>query len=698
MLNKISICFIRTLSVKCRNIFLFFIIVVTNNVSATDEKVKCQKAEDLRLEAVKERKIDNYKALQIIKRSIAEAEKCNDSIVLAHAEQLCGGIYDNLQLYSDALDHYFRSLSISEELKIKELLTTNYNHIGIIYSYQGNDKQSLVYFTKLLKEVEGTDDLLTIAKAYNNLGISYKNLGEIDKAEEYYREALLVFENAKFEKGIISCYANIGVIYLLNKDVKEALNWSQKVIDLAIKTDNKFAEAIGRINNAEALVEDKKYNEAVLQYLKADLLAKGTNNLMQQRDAMEGAYKLFAKMGKYKEAFESMSRYLELKETLFSEETNQKLALSQKNYDMLKSEKELELSKKNEEIIKKENEILKKDNLIEEQELRRTRILFGCVALVGILGIVMAIVMLRRYKEKKRANLLLSEQKEKIQIQKKEITDSINYARRIQEAMLPEEKQFAEIFPTSFIFNRPKDIVSGDFYWVHPMYTSGKLTGIIYATADCTGHGVPGGFMSMLGTSFLNEIVNENGITQPAEVLDQLRDKVIHALKQTGAEGENKDGMDIALVNIDFTTLKLTYAAAHNPVWVFRKVTSLESLASVESSVSKLSKLVNYPTIQLSELKADKQPVAIYFRQKPFSQNEFQLQKGDLVITSTDGYADQFGGQAGKKFKRSKMKDLFLQNSELSINEISSLTRSSFENWKKHYEQNDDVLVIGVRI
>jgi len=692
MLIKALSCYNHLPSVSCRNILYFLFILYTNDVLAAGNKVKCKKAEDLRLKAVEERKNDNYAALKLVKESIAEAESCNDSIVLAHAEQLCGGIYDNLQLYPDALEHYFRSLRIAEELKIKELLSTNYNHIGIIYSYQGNTKQALEYFSKVLKEVESTDDLLTIAKAYNNLGISHKNSGEIDKAEEYYREALLIFENAGHETGIISCYANIGVIYLLRKDADEALVWSQKVIDLAVKSENKFAEAIGRINSGEALVEKKKYNEAVIEYLKADQLAKETNNLLQQRDAMQGAYVVFAKMGKYKEAFESMSRYLELKESLFSDETNQKLDLSQKNYEMLKAEKELELSRKNEKITRKENELLKKDNELEEQELRRTRILFVLVTVIGIFGIIMSVVMMRRYKEKKRANLLLSEQKEKIQTQKKEITDSINYARRIQEAMLPEEKQFSEIFPDSFIFNRPKDIVSGDFYWVHPMYTSGKLTGIIYATSDCTGHGVPGGFMSMLGTSFLNEIVNENGISQPAEVLNQLRDKVIHALKQTDAEGENKDGMDIALVKIDFATLKLTYAAAHNPIWVFRKVTSLES------SATKLSKLFNSSTFQLTELKADKQPVAIYFKQKPFSQNEFQLQKGDLIITSSDGYADQFGGPKEKKFKRSKMKELFVLNAELPIKEISSLTKSSFDNWKKHHEQNDDVLVIGVRV
>ncbi|MFZ5553816.1 MAG: tetratricopeptide repeat protein [Bacteroidota bacterium] len=670
----------------------FFILVTTSIIQASADSVKCKKAEELRMQAVKEKKADEYKALNFVKQSITEAENCNDSVVLAHAEQLCGQIYDNLQLYSDALDHYFRALSIAEEKKMDDILSILYNHIGIIYSYQGNTQKSKEYFTKVVKEVEKTDDLLSMAKAYNNLGIAYKNLGEIDKAEEYYRQALLIFEQEKFEKGIVSCYANIGVIYFLRKDNKEALVWSQKVIDRAIRSENKFAEAVGRINHAEALVAENKYNEAITNYLKADQLAKETNNLMQQRDAMGGAYKLFALMGKYKEAFESLSRYIELKETLFSEETNQKLALSQKNYEMLKAEKELELSRKNEEITKKENEILKKNNEIEEQELHRTRILFVFVSLLCVAGIIMAIVMMKRFREKKRANLLLSEQKEKIQHQKKEITDSINYARRIQEAMLPGNEMFSKIFPQSFLFNRPKDIVSGDFYWIHPLYEGNAVTGAIYATADCTGHGVPGGFMSMLGNSFLNEIVNEKNITQPAEVLNQLRDKVIHALRQTGAEGENKDGMDITLVKIDFKTLRLSYAAAHNPVWIVREGDKgTKGQRDKESGNERES-----GDRKIIELKADKQPVAIYFRQKPFTQHDFQLLQGDTIITSTDGYADQFGGPKGKKYKKSKMKEMILSAGNFS--ELSDKIKTEFDAWSKHHEQNDDVLVIGIKI
>jgi serine phosphatase RsbU (regulator of sigma subunit) len=256
-----------------------------------------------------------------------------------------------------------------------------------------------------------------------------------------------------------------------------------------------------------------------------------------------------------------------------------------------------------------------------------------------------------------------------IEEKNKEITDSINYAKRIQSALLPDESDFKNIFPDSFILFHPKDIVSGDFYW---MAKTDKY--FFYATADCTGHGVPGGFMSMLGSSFLNEIIVENHNYEPAEILNRLREKVISALKQTGEAGENKDGMDIVLIRISNDFTKLCYAAANNEFYIIRN-----------------NEMLFYSP--------DKQPIGyIGEYQKPFSQHEISLEKGDIIYSFTDGFADQFGGEKGKKLKYKNMETLLMQNHKKNLSEQKIIYFQFIENWRGQLEQNDDICVIGIKI
>ncbi|HLP11000.1 MAG TPA: two-component regulator propeller domain-containing protein [Flavobacteriales bacterium] len=270
----------------------------------------------------------------------------------------------------------------------------------------------------------------------------------------------------------------------------------------------------------------------------------------------------------------------------------------------------------------------------------------------------------------------LREEKEKVEEANKEIRDSINYAQKIQHAIMPTEADFKKTIPQSFILFKPKDIVSGDFYWISHL-PEGT---VLYATADCTGHGVPGGFMSMLGTSFLNEIVNEQKITDPAKVLGILREKVINALKQTGSAGENKDGMDITLVNLDLKNSTMVFAGANNPLWIQR----------------------NGET-NMTELKPDKQPIGYYVNQKEFTNHTVPLQKGDCIFSFTDGFADQFGGPKGKKFKYSSLEKVLLELDKNNFDRASAKMDTIIEEWKNWpgggvYEQTDDVCVIGVKV
>lgn len=273
----------------------------------------------------------------------------------------------------------------------------------------------------------------------------------------------------------------------------------------------------------------------------------------------------------------------------------------------------------------------------------------------------------------------ISHQKDIIQEKNKELTDSIQYALRIQQSILPDDRQIRSGLPEYFMFFKPKDIVSGDFYWY-----SRQNDSVLWAVVDCTGHGVPGGFMSMLGSGLLNQIVNEELKLRPDEILNHLRDRVIAALKQTGAYGESKDGMDISLCRYLPAEKKIQYAGAHNPLYILRA-----SGPDVPESLG----------AELIELPGDKQPIGIHIGdKKDFTLHEMNLQSGDMIYMSSDGYADQFGGEKGKKFKSVNLEKLFVKLAHVPVQEQLEELVSTFENWKTGYEQLDDVCVFGVRI
>jgi serine phosphatase RsbU (regulator of sigma subunit) len=281
-------------------------------------------------------------------------------------------------------------------------------------------------------------------------------------------------------------------------------------------------------------------------------------------------------------------------------------------------------------------------------------------------------------------NVELKKAYEEIEEKNKNILDSINYAKRIQEAILPSEEEFKTILPGSFVLYKPKDVVSGDFYWI-----SKKGNKIFFAAVDCTGHGVPGALMSMIGNTLLNEIVDEKGITKPSFILDMLTESVIKSLKQTGAEGENKDGMDIAICVLENN--KLEFAGANNPLWIVKG-----SAFGVQSSKSTLNPEPG--TLNLLEIKGDKQPVGISISDaKPFTNHTVDLNPGDRVYIFTDGYADQFGGAKGKKFKYKQLQEKLLSTAARSMKEQKEILDKDFESWKGALEQVDDVLVIGFK-
>ncbi|MGD9992697.1 MAG: SpoIIE family protein phosphatase [Salinivirgaceae bacterium] len=295
-------------------------------------------------------------------------------------------------------------------------------------------------------------------------------------------------------------------------------------------------------------------------------------------------------------------------------------------------------------------------------------LLFGLLGLSLVYFIVISYTRyLRAVIKEKTAEI--REQKDEIEKQNEEITASIKYAERIQKAVVPSYERASELLPEHFVLWRPRDIVSGDFWWM--TQKNGK---VVIVAADCTGHGVPGAFVSMLGVSFLNEIVNKMEHIKANEILNQLRYHVKTTMKQTGKEGEAKDGMDLALVVLDLSVNKIQYAGAYNPLYLIRNG-------------------------ELIEFKADRNPIGIYIKElDSFTNHDIEVQKGDTIYIFSDGYVDQFGGGDGRKFKSKQFKELLLSIQKQSMLEQEMFLDQTIDEWRGNFEQVDDIIIVGIRV
>jgi len=321
--------------------------------------------------------------------------------------------------------------------------------------------------------------------------------------------------------------------------------------------------------------------------------------------------------------------------------------------------------------------------LIPEKDLTEDiQIIRWIVILILLVIALMAFMLVQSYHSKRKANQLLSSQKQELEKKNQEINDSILYAKHLQDAILPSWKMIKSLFQQSFILFKPRDIVSGDFYWKHAFDRM-----VYFAVADCTGHGVPGAMVSVVCANALNRVIKEYGIIEPGKVLDLVRDQVVDAFSQS--EDGVSDGMDIALCCIDLEINKLWYAGANN---------SLYRVSQMKDEIVIPPKAVYDKKRILYEYPATRQPIGKFFHAKNFETHEINLDKGDCIYLFSDGFADQFGGPKGKKYKSKPFKNFLLSISPKSMDEQKSLLENEFEAWKGNLEQIDDICILGVKI
>jgi serine phosphatase RsbU (regulator of sigma subunit) len=612
------------------------------------------------------------------------------------------------------------------------------NNKGFYASRLGDTKAALYYFEKCLGVLIEIQDMSSAAHVSNNIASAYQALGNIDKAMDYFRVSIKLHQRGGDRRGMGSSIGNLAIIYADVGDTATAEKYYNVVLELykesnerrgmglmylnlakletnrgnyegarkllykGLKIHREINEAngiagmilgLGKINYEEGNLDSSLiyFNESLDRYneigdkrglystnmaiarvmkdkgetklaeehaLKAASYADYTNMPDNIKEASEFLSEFYHEQDDYKKALEYHMKYVKMKDSVQSTELIMKVSYERSQFEYQK-EKELSEAEHEQELAQKQSE--------KERQSIITYASLGGLLVVAIL-LYFVFSRLKVTRKQKRTiewqKTMVEQAHFKLEEKNQEIIDSINYAKRIQTAILPPDKIVKRYLPNSFILYKPKDIVAGDFYWLE-----GRENGVFFAAADCTGHGVPGAMVSVICNNGLNRSVREFGLTDPGEILDKTREIVVKEFEKS--EEEVKDGMDIALCTLQGKTLK--YAGAHNPLWIVSNG-------------------------ELTEIKANKQPVGKFEPATHYDTHSIELKSGDTVYIFSDGYADQFGGDKGKKFKAKQLKDLILSIQDLSMDDQKQRLDESFENWRGKLEQLDDVCFIGVKV
>ncbi len=633
------------------------------------------------------------KSIEAYLKEIEIRESLNDIEGVAIASHNLGRTHRTIGNFQLALELYQKSLTLSEKLNNKKFIAANCNDIGLVYANLSrsdlaikdneiNFRKALEFHEKALQIYRDQNNKKEIALQLNNIANNYSRLAinnfvakygeawddslprlsanqireEFSRAFDNYNQALVIFEELKETQEIINANINLGSHYIYTRNWIKSKEHLGKALQLAKQQNSAYDIALAQFQTGENAFRQKNYETAEQLFLQSLNLS----NTLGVKDLAMFNHKKLARLyevaGNLQKSLYHFKSFNLIKDEIFSENSQKAITEMQTKYETEKKEQELKLMKNQDELQK--------------SVIQRQRLMIG-LAVGGLLVILaFSVLLINMVRQKQRANKVLEEKNELISHQKQEITDSIRYASRIQGAVLPSAALLNESLTDHFVLFLPRDIVSGDFYW---FTKQGEK--IVLVAADCTGHGVPGAFMSMLGVSFLYEIVNKEGILEPAKILNMLRELIKVTLSQTGKQNEQKDGMDISLSVLDMGRMKLEWAGAYNPLYLIRNK-------------------------ELIEYKADKMPIAIHVNDhQGFTNHQIDIQPGDAFYMFSDGYPDQFGGEDGRKYMSKRFKQYLVDISHLPMSEQKDLLHKEHFDWRSgNYEQVDDIIVFGVRV
>jgi len=629
---------------------------------AQDKQQKKWQAKAFNIMGVSFLNKSNYpKALKYYLQSLKICKELNNKQGIASSLNNIGLVYFSLSDYPKALDNQLQGLKINEELHDKKAMAGSLSNIGNIYSNLSDYDKSLDYQLQSLKIREEIGDKKGTANSLGNIGGDYEKLLDYNKALDYYLRSVKIEEEINNRQGVASTLGNIGTIYADLSDYPKALDYQLQSLKIREEIGDKNGIATSLNNLAMVYFKQKKYALSLEYSLKSVELAKEIGNLDLEKNFENNLHQAYKIIGNSTQALLHYERYVLLKDSIDKEENRKQIMRKELNYEFEKKEA----------IIKLEQE--KKDVIYIEKSKQQRLIIYTVIGGL-LLVVIFSLILYKRFRltnEQKQIieikNKETETQKRLIEEKQKEIIDSISYAKRLQQAILPANTTIKKYLPNSFIFYQPKDIVAGDFYWME------HLDNITYiAAADSTGHGVPGAMVSVVCSNALNRAVKEFGLRDTGKILDKTRELVLETFEKSGEE--IKDGMDISLLAINQNTHDFLWSGANNPLWYF---------------------LDN----ELIEIKADKQPIGKSDNPKPFPLHAFKLNnKGGVIYLFTDGFADQFGGTKGKKFKYNQLKNLLSEIQNISAEKQFVVLKDEFKKWKGSLEQTDDITIIGLKV
>ncbi|PLX04069.1 MAG: hypothetical protein C0594_09595 [Marinilabiliales bacterium] len=714
--------------------------------------------------------------------------------------------------YSKAIDTYNRSLELANQLGDEKRIAKLYHGFASVFLAWKKEQEALNYFNKSLKIKEKLGDKEGISKTLNNIGAIYFTMGDYDNVLEYFNRSLLLKKELGDQKGFANTLLNIGVVYDTLGDYNKSLEYLEQALKKNKDLQTKQGEAIALNNIGAVYLKKGNFIEAESYFEKGLNVASEIDLKNTRLNSYKGFSELYEKTRKFNLSLFYYKKYIELKDSLFTYQSQQQLNELQVRYETESKEQKIELLNKEQELQQSQFEKQKIYNLV----------LIVCIVLV----ILFSLILIRQVIQKRKANRLLELKNSQVEVQANEleyknkeleklslvasqtdnvvtitdskgniqwandalfrmtgytldeyldkkgttlqdtssneeiskeiekciqnkssaiyisesitkngdkiwlqttltpifnsegelerlvaidsdisktkmteeqlkqkntdITDSLNYAQKIQDAMLPGIEYLDKLLEEYFIYYKPREIVSGDFYWA-----ANRGEKVYIAAADCTGHGVPGAFMSILGLTFLDEAVThyKHEVGSSGEILNVLRRNIVRSLHYKGRNSETQDGMDIALCIIDKKSGSIEYSGANNPLFIVSN-----------EKYSEKYKFINHElqseTTSLFEIKPDKMPIGIYSTQvdKSFNTFAFQYASGDKIYMFSDGYPDQFGGEKGKKYLTKRFKKLIHETSSNTMIKQKELLENEHNSWKGSREQIDDIVIIGIKL
>lgn len=601
-------------------------------------------------------------AITYFKRTIEVSKLAKADAETAYHYSGLGDVYYCKGNYNEALRNNLLSLQYSVQAGDKESEASACTSLGNIYSSKGDFENGILYYSRALKINLERSNFEGVAACYSNFGAIFHSKGMPALAEQNYQQGIQVLKSKSdtLSEDFPSMLGNLADVYIEKSNFREAELLLKRSLFICEKIGDASRKASSSMRLGSLYAKMNRPQDAKAWYEKGIRLANEIGGKEVLKESYDQLSRLDVQMGNYEHAYTNYRKYVMYRDSLDNLEAEKNAARLQLQYEYDK--------RKSADSIKVQGE--RTLNLVRSQEEKKQRYwLYAGLVLV----IVFSGFMVNRYQVTMRQKKLIELKEQETMFQKhlveeknQEITDSITYAKRLQEAILPPADYLDIHYPENFVLYLPKDIVAGDFYWAEQVADQ-----FLIAAADSTGHGVPGAMVSVVCSNALNRAVFEFGLSDPGLVLDKTRELVLSTFSKGNAEV--KDGMDISLLSIDTRTKKICWSGANNPLFYLDDG-------------------------EVKEIKADKQPIGKTEHPKPFTTHSINPKPGSMFYLITDGFADQFGGDRGKKFMYKRLLQLFVDHHSSPMDIQKEEFKAAFDSWKGNLEQVDDVTIIGIRL